>query len=143
MEQHQTCAHVTTPSLLKISAIERLVGRYDRIVYLDNDILVFDDLRIQDIEMGTAPIAAVIDMDLSDTGALRGSKWSSGGAQGEDIGSYFNVGFMISDHETGMVTVSMRNTPLPLTSTTSRASTKLILHRLSNAPSTAFLERPI
>src|SRR5208282_5363363 len=61
LEQHQTHGHVTTPTLLKPSAVGKLVGEYDRIVYLDNDILVFDDLRIEDINFGPAPIAAVID----------------------------------------------------------------------------------
>jgi lipopolysaccharide biosynthesis glycosyltransferase len=95
VEQHQTCGHVTTPSLLKVSAIEKLVGQCDRVIYLDHDLLVFDDLKIEDIEFGDVPIAAVIDMDLSDTGALRHTKWSMGGGTEDDIDCYFNVGFMI------------------------------------------------
>src|SRR5271156_4278634 len=70
LEQHPTCGHVTTPSLLKPSAVGRLAtGDYDRIVYLDSDLLIFEDLAIADIDFGQTPIAAVIDMDLSDTGS--------------------------------------------------------------------------
>jgi lipopolysaccharide biosynthesis glycosyltransferase len=95
LERHETCGHVTTPSLLKLPAIGKLVGQYDRIVYLDNDILVFDHLKIEDIEFGRAPVAAVIDMDLSHTGALRHSKWSSAGGRAGKLGAYFNAGFMV------------------------------------------------
>src|ERR1700730_14430361 len=71
VEHHQTHGHVTTPTLLKPSAVGKLIGEYDRIVYLDNDILVFDDLMIDDINFGQAPIAAVVDMEVADSGRVR------------------------------------------------------------------------
>jgi lipopolysaccharide biosynthesis glycosyltransferase len=73
VEGHQTHGHVTTPTLLKPLAVGKLVSDYDRIVYLDNDILVFDDLGVETINFGRTPIAAVIDMDVSDTSWLRHS----------------------------------------------------------------------
>lgn len=97
LENHQTCLHVTTPTLLKPLAVDRLVGQYDRIVYLDNDLLVFDKLGIEDIMFGQMPLAAVVDMDLSDTGALRRSKRASGGEGTDGAESYFNAGFLIFD----------------------------------------------
>jgi hypothetical protein len=95
VEQHKTWGHVTTPTLLKVAAVGELVGGYDRIVYLDNDILVFDDLQIAAIDFGRAPIAAVIDMDLSHTGALRDSVWAYAGGKTDSVGGYFNAGVLI------------------------------------------------
>ena len=95
LERHPTKGHVTTPTLLKLSAVQKLIGLYDRIVYLDNDMLVFADLRIETLAFGDAPVAAVIDADLSPTGALRHSDWSRNGYGTDDVGGYFNAGFMI------------------------------------------------
>ena len=95
VEQHKTWGHVTTPTLLKPVAVGELVGSYDRIVYLDNDILVFDDLQVAAIDFGSLPIAAVIDMDLSHTGWLRDSVWTSAGVETDSLGGYFNAGVLI------------------------------------------------
>ncbi len=95
VEQHQTCLHVTTPSLLKPVAVARLVGQYDRIAYLDNDMLVFEDLMIGDIDFGSAPMAAVVDMDLTETGALHRSRRTAGDGELDVLGGYFNSGFMV------------------------------------------------
>lgn len=94
-EQHQTHGHVTTPTLLKLRAVENLIADYDRIIFLDNDVLVFEDLKIESLEFGALPIAAVADMDLSDSGALRGFDWSSPPARIAGVATYFNAGFMV------------------------------------------------
>lgn len=95
VEEHQTHGHVTTPTLLKPLAVGRLVNNYDRIVYLDNDTLVFDDLRTGTINFGRTPIAAVIDMDVSDTGWLRHSPGYCDVGGTSIGGGYFNAGVMI------------------------------------------------
>jgi lipopolysaccharide biosynthesis glycosyltransferase len=95
MEQHKTWGHVTTPTLLKPAAVGALAGSYDRIVYLDNDIIVFEDMQIASIDFGQAPIAAVIDMDLSRTGALRDSVWAYEAGKTGSLGGYFNAGVLI------------------------------------------------
>jgi lipopolysaccharide biosynthesis glycosyltransferase len=95
VEKHQTHGHVTTPTLLKPLAVAKLVSNYDRIVYLDNDMLVFDDLEIEAISFGRTPIAAVIDMDVSDTGWLRHSTGYRAAVGGNLRGGYFNAGFMV------------------------------------------------
>jgi len=93
LEQHETCLHVTKPSLLKLLAVDRLIADYDRVVFLDNDILIFGDLRIETLQFGEYPIAAVTDLDLSETGWLRNS--ADPVAPGRRNGSgYFNSGFM-------------------------------------------------
>ena len=95
LEQHQTSGHVTTPSLLKLLAIDKLSGAYDRIMFLDNDVLVFQDLRIASLEFGTAPIAAVLDVDLSDTGWLRMSQPAALAEAIAGEAGYFNSGVMV------------------------------------------------
>ena len=95
MEQHETWGHVTTPTLLKLSAVDKLFGSYDRVVYFDNDIVVFGDLKIDAIRFGASPIAAVADMDLSDTGAFRDSAWAHGGDKTNALIRYFNAGVLI------------------------------------------------
>jgi lipopolysaccharide biosynthesis glycosyltransferase len=95
VEEHQTHGHVTTPTLLKPLAVGKLVNNYDRIVYLDNDILVFDDLRTEMINFGRTPIAAVIDMDVSDTGWLRHSTGYRDVGGTSIGGGYFNAGVMV------------------------------------------------
>jgi len=95
VEEHQTHGHVTTPTLLKPLAVGKLVNDYDRIVYLDNDILVFDDFRIEKINFGRTPIAAVIDMDVSDTGWLRHSTGYRDVTGTSFLGGYFNAGVMV------------------------------------------------
>lgn len=93
-ENHPTSGHVTTPTLLKLLAVETLIDTYDLIVYLDSDILVFDRLNLESIGFQQRPMAAVIDMDLSATGALRHSVWSTPKGKAE-LGDYFNAGVMV------------------------------------------------
>jgi lipopolysaccharide biosynthesis glycosyltransferase len=95
LEQHSTHGHVTTPALLKLAAVAQLTREYDRVVYLDNDILVFEDLKIGHLNFGAYPIAAVTDMDLTATGALRHSSWLGASSRDQETGSYFNSGVMI------------------------------------------------
>jgi lipopolysaccharide biosynthesis glycosyltransferase len=95
VEHHPVLGRVTTPTLLKLAAVNTLVNRYDRIVYLDNDVLVFDELKIAGIHFGLAPIAAVVDMDLSASGSLRHSTWATGRRGTDEIGNYFNAGMMV------------------------------------------------
>lgn len=94
-EQHQTHGHVTTPTLLKLRAVENLIAEYDRVVFLDNDVLVFKDLEVGALDFGSFPLAAVADMDLADTGVLRNVDLQQAPRQTGGIGSYFNAGFLI------------------------------------------------
>ena len=95
VDHHETHKHVTTPSLLKLRAVANLVSEYDRIVFLDNDVLTLQDLKLQELELGAYPIAAVIDMDISNTGAQRHNDWRTPVSRSGDIDCYFNSGVMI------------------------------------------------
>jgi lipopolysaccharide biosynthesis glycosyltransferase len=95
LEKYQTRGHVTKPALLRLLAVERLIVNYDRVVYLDNDVLVHDDLAIEDLEFGSLPIAAVVDMDLTETGAVKAMQGQSQGAI--PALEYFNSGLIICE----------------------------------------------
>ena len=86
---------MTTPSLLKLSAVRSLIDHYDQVAYLDNDFLLFDDLKIEDVQFDEAPLAAVVDMDLTETGALFQSQHSMSEKQAKGLQNYFNSGLMI------------------------------------------------
>ena len=51
VEGHPTYGHATKSTLLKLSAVADLVGDYDRVIYLDSDVLVFD-LGLDGIQLG-------------------------------------------------------------------------------------------
>ena len=95
VEHYKTYGHVTTPALLKLSAVQRLAKRYDRVVYLDNDILVFGRLPIDEIRFGAMPLAAVVDMDVSDSGVHRQMHLNTPDPPTNNIRSYFNSGVLI------------------------------------------------
>jgi lipopolysaccharide biosynthesis glycosyltransferase len=97
VEHHKTYNHVTTPSLLKLRAVASLTSDYDRIVFLDNDVLIFRDLEIERLPFGPMPVAAVTDIDFTDTGAQRHHDWGNPRSRGADTGNYFNSGVMIFD----------------------------------------------
>jgi lipopolysaccharide biosynthesis glycosyltransferase len=93
LERHQTYGHVTKPTLLRLIPVDKLAPSYDRIVILDNDVLVFSDLELELLVLGPRPVAAVIDMDLSDTGAIFRANVDPDFAARSP--SYFNMGFMV------------------------------------------------
>lgn len=99
VEHHKTHGHVTTPTLLKLSAIDCLIEGYDRVAYLDNDVLVFERLPIETINFGSAPLAAVVDMDVSDLGVHRDLHSDQPVSAGSICQGYFNAGVLIFECE--------------------------------------------
>lgn len=53
---------------LRVAAITAVAPTTERVVYLDTDTLVFEDLGIETLDLEGRSIAAVLDMDLSDKG---------------------------------------------------------------------------
>jgi lipopolysaccharide biosynthesis glycosyltransferase len=94
-EKHTAFEHITTPSLLKLRAVASLVSQYDRVVYLDYDFLAFKKLKIEELDFGGYPVAAVTDMDMSHAGALRNRDVRDPSSLNDALGYYFNAGFMV------------------------------------------------
>lgn len=99
VENHETCGHVTTPALLKLKVVEEIIDDHEITVYLDNDILVFDDLKLEEIDFQGNAIAAVADLDLSNSGVLRDIDWSDLSNNPEGYLHYFNAGLIIFNRE--------------------------------------------
>lgn len=97
LESHRVHGHVTSPTLLKLLAVERLMRDYDVVVYLDNDLLIFDDLQIGSLSLGGMPLGAVMDLDPSENGAFRHIDWELPNSRSALLPQYFNAGFMVFD----------------------------------------------
>src|ERR1700722_3166595 len=50
LERHQSDLAVAGPRIHKLPAVGKLLGEYDRVIYLDNDLLIFDDLQLDSID---------------------------------------------------------------------------------------------
>lgn len=57
-------AHVSSTALFKAHAIHELRGVYERVVYIDGDVLLMGDIGLEAIDFQSHPIAAVYDIAL-------------------------------------------------------------------------------
>lgn len=88
-------SHITRTSLLKLDAIDALCDSYDRILYLDGDVLVFRDLALGEIAMDGHPVAAV--HDIAECGGITDPEFRANCARTGRSPDYFNVGVMVVD----------------------------------------------
>ena len=58
-------SYITDTMFLKAAAIESLAKQYDYVLYMDSDMLVFDDLRLEALAGFTETAAACIDMTIA------------------------------------------------------------------------------
>ncbi len=100
---------VTSTSLLKIDAIDILSKDYDKVLYIDPDVLIFDRLQIADLSFDSHPIAAVYDMaEVIGTYDVVGMESKSAG----ETPHYFNSGVIFVDSKkwsSGLVDQFYRN----------------------------------
>lgn len=88
-------SHITRTSLLKLDAIDALCDSYDRILYLDGDVLVFRDLALGEIDLGAHPIAAA--HDIAECGGITDADFRANCTRTGRSPNYFNVGVMVVD----------------------------------------------
>jgi lipopolysaccharide biosynthesis glycosyltransferase len=86
-------AHISTTTFLKAKAIDELVEKYDYIIYIDGDILIFDDLHLE-TAVGFAEVAAACP-DLSSATGLDDPDFLSNCARSGFSSAFFNAGFFI------------------------------------------------
>jgi lipopolysaccharide biosynthesis glycosyltransferase len=92
----RTFGHISSACFLRIAAVSEVVASADRVIYMDTDTLVFEDLAIEQLDLQGRSIAAVLDMDLSDAGPF--PDFVRRGALDPSIRSrYFNSGMMVID----------------------------------------------
>ncbi|MEO0916722.1 MAG: glycosyltransferase, partial [Pseudomonadota bacterium] len=58
----RTAAHISPAQFLKFAAIRPLIGQYDRVLYIDTDLLFFRSVPFETFAMGGHPVAAVHDV---------------------------------------------------------------------------------
>jgi lipopolysaccharide biosynthesis glycosyltransferase len=98
-ETFLTHGHITTATLLKFEAVDRLAKQYDRILYSDIDILFFKDIGIDTIDFQNKPLAAVVDVGewLTKIYTIETNGPSPGGEVFNEFESidYFNAGLLL------------------------------------------------
>lgn len=88
-----TLSYISKATYARLLLPEVLPQKVDRLLYLDADLLVLDDLRdLWECDLGDAPVAAVL--DLIDPGLKLGSHPWQGVPRVKD---YFNAGVLLID----------------------------------------------
>lgn len=89
-------AHVSSTTLLKMVAIEVLSTEFERVAYLDGDILLMKDFDLAQIDFGDATIAAVYDIARSGAMASEKDFFERCASYGRSP-HYFNAGVIAAD----------------------------------------------
>lgn len=88
--------HVSATATLKIHAMASLVGEFDRLLYLDGDVLLMQDIGLPELEFAGKPIAAVY--DIAKVGELPGSGGFHANCLANGVSPhYFNSGVIAMD----------------------------------------------
>jgi len=90
-----TFGHITKTAFLKFEAIDRVSDAYDRVLYVDHDILFFENIFLEQINLKGLPIGAVY--DIADIGGLTDPDFLQNCRQNNRSAHYFNSGFMLFD----------------------------------------------
>jgi lipopolysaccharide biosynthesis glycosyltransferase len=87
--------YISPATLLRLSAVKKLSDHYDRIVYLDGDILLprADLSQLLDVDLGEAPLAAVRSSMFWRAPGPRRRKYLAG--LGVEDHRYFNAGVLV------------------------------------------------
>jgi lipopolysaccharide biosynthesis glycosyltransferase len=94
LEKHKT-ANFPTTALLKLSVVSSLIVQYERVVYLDGDVLIFNDLSLETVDLGDKILGAVIDLDPRRVGSLKGAGPEETMTRKFNAIRYFNSGFLL------------------------------------------------
>jgi lipopolysaccharide biosynthesis glycosyltransferase len=90
-----TQGQITKTHFLKLEAVDRIVKAYDRVLYVDNDILFFDEIFLERIDLEGLPVGAVY--DIAETGCLTNPDFIKDCRRNNRSPHYFNSGFMLFD----------------------------------------------
>lgn len=87
--------HVTPTAILKIHAIDSLSTEFDRVMYMDNDVLLMQDINIEKIDFEGFPIAAAY--DIAKVGDIDHKSFHERCADKGRSPHYFNAGVIVSE----------------------------------------------
>ena len=85
----------TKTHFLKVEAVDRIANAYDRILYVDHDILFFEEIFLEKINLEGFPVGAVY--DIAETGCLTNPDFIKDCQRKKRSPHYFNSGFMLFD----------------------------------------------
>lgn len=89
-------SHVTSAALLKMEGIWSLRNEFDRVLYIDNDVLSMKDFNLDKLNFDGAPIAAVY--DIAKVGSMdQGANFYEKCAKNGLSTHYFNSGVIAAD----------------------------------------------
>jgi hypothetical protein len=90
-----TQSQLSKTHFLKMEAVDKIVKAFDRILYVDYDILFFEELFLEKVNLEGLPVAAVY--DIAETGCLTNPDFIKNCRQNNRSPHYFNSGFMLFD----------------------------------------------
>jgi lipopolysaccharide biosynthesis glycosyltransferase len=86
---------ITKTHFLKVEAVDRIAHAYDRILYVDYDLLFFEEIFLEKIDLEGLPVGAVY--DIAEAGCLTDPDFIKNCQQKKRSPHYFNSGFMLFD----------------------------------------------
>jgi lipopolysaccharide biosynthesis glycosyltransferase len=87
--------YTTKAALLKFKAVNEIADAYDRVLYVDHDILFFEEVFLEKVNLEDFPVGAVY--DLAEISGLANRSFAHNCGQNNRSAHYFNTGFMLFD----------------------------------------------
>jgi lipopolysaccharide biosynthesis glycosyltransferase len=91
----KSVGHITKTTFLKFESIDRVAHAFDRVLYIDHDILLFEDLFLEKINLEEHPVGAVY--DIAEISGITNPSFALHCLQNNRSTHYFNAGFMLFD----------------------------------------------
>lgn len=91
-DSYETASHISTTTLLKLEAVKNLVEIYDRVLYVDTDMLFFSALPLRGIDFKGNGLAAVI--DVAEAGSITDPDFAKNCHNNAVSNAYFNAGLL-------------------------------------------------
>lgn len=90
-----THSQISKTHFLKMEAVDRIAQAYDRILYVDYDILFFEEIFLEKVNLEGLPVGAIY--DIAETGCLTNPNFIENCRQNNRSPHYFNSGLMLFD----------------------------------------------
>lgn len=95
VEEHNLLSHVSSTTMLKFAAIAKLIPSYERVLYIDGDVLLMKEFGLQSIDFESHAIAAVY--DIAECAAITCAEFNENCLKSGQSPHYFNAGVIAVD----------------------------------------------
>jgi lipopolysaccharide biosynthesis glycosyltransferase len=82
-------------ALLKFKSVSQIAHAYDRVLYVDHDILFFEEVFLEEVDLEGFPVGAVY--DLAEISGLANPSFAQNCHNNNRSAHYFNTGLMLFD----------------------------------------------